>query len=244
MTERDGLCFRDLIATAAGQLGIEVTQEALDMFEEYRRLLLAANEVMNLTSITDDEGIALRHFVDSLTCILSPAAADYSSLVDVGTGAGFPGLVLHIVRPSRHTLLIDSVGKKVSFVQHVCRELGLENVEAVHGRAEDLAKKVEYRESFDLAVARGVSKLSPLAEYCLPFVRIGGWFLAMKGPRADEELEQRVRAAQQLGGAMPEVLEVVLPYGHGERKLISIRKEKRTASRFPRRHAVIAKNPL
>lgn len=238
------LGFRELVQAGASQLGIEVGAGVLDTFCEYRRLLLAANEVMNLTSITDDEGMAIKHFVDSLTCLLSPAGREYTSVVDVGSGAGFPGLVLRIIQPGCRTLLIDSVGKKVRFLKDVCSELGLDDVEVVHGRAEDLAHDTAYRERFDLAVARGVASLSPLAEYCMPFVRTGGWFVAMKGPRVEDELADGARAAAKLGGARPCVTEVMLPRGQGERRLVSIRKESRSAPAYPRKSAAIAKNPL
>lgn len=244
MVESETRGFKELVEAGARGLGIHVGAEAIEMFDEYRRRLLAANEVMNLTSITDDEGMAIKHFVDSLVCLLGPLGARYDSLVDIGSGAGFPGIVLRIMNPGRRTLLVESVGKKVRFLRDVCHHLGLDDIEVVQGRAEDLAHDQAYRERFDLAVARGVAALSPLAEYCLPFVRPGGWFVAMKGPRAEEELADGARAASALGGAAPVVTAVSLPLGHGERRLVSIRKESRGASNYPRKSAAIARAPL
>lgn len=244
MNESTDVDFKGLVKDGALQLGIELDADVLEAFNQYRRLVLAVNESMNLTSITDDEGMAVKHFVDSLTCLLTPAGREYTSLVDIGSGAGFPGIVLRIIKPGCRTLLIDSVGKKVRFLQDVCRQLSLDDVEVVHGRAEDLAHSPAYRERFDLAVARGVAALSPLTEYCLPFVKKGGWLVAMKGPRVEEELAGGMRAALKLGGARPIVTEVALPRGHGERRLVSIRKESRSAPNYPRTSAMVAKNPL
>lgn len=244
MGNADPDVFTKALETATYGMGIDIPSEVLDMFCEYRKLLLKANEVMNLTAIIDDEGMAVKHFGDSLTCLLAPGGKRYDSLVDIGTGAGFPGLVLHMVNPSSRALLIDSVGKKVQFIKDVCTELGLHNVEAVHARAEDLARSVQYRERFDLAVARGVSALAPLSEYCLPFVRTGGWFIAMKGPRVEEELEQGARASALLGGGNPEILAVNLPGDLGERRLVSIRKERATPSRYPRKPGSARRDPL
>lgn len=244
MSEHERRTFTEWVEEGARHIGVHVSAEALGLFSEYRSILLAANEVMNLTSITDDEGMAIKHFVDSLTCLLSQAGSHYLSLVDVGSGAGFPGIVLRIMNPGCHTVLVESVGKKARFLQDVCRQLGLDDVEVVQARAEDLAHDPVYRERFDIAVARGVAALSPLAEYCLPLVKVGGWFVAMKGPRVEDELAEGARASLRLGGGPPVLIDVDLSGGHGARKLVSIRKESHSAQRYPRKTAAIVREPL
>lgn len=236
--------FVHCLKEGASELGIDLPESRIDMFCIYKSMLLEANRAINLTSITDDPGVAVKHFVDSLSCLLAAGTDSWRSLVDVGTGAGFPGLVLKIMNPRAYALLLDSVQKKVDFVRKVADSLGLDGVEAVHGRAEDLGKAVEYREEFDLAVGRGVASVSALAEYCLPFVRPGGLFVAMKGPRVVDEIDAGARAIEILGGERPELRHLVLPCGAGERVLVIARKKRSTPKKYPRKAGVPAKRPL
>ena len=243
-TARTETLFRRTLEQAASELGVQVDERQLDMFCAYKQLLIEANRSVNLTSITDDAEIAVKHFADSLTCLRAVDLRNVTSIVDVGTGAGFPGLVLKIMNPAARMLLIDSVGKKVDFVREVAASLGLSDVESVQARAEELARRPRYRERFDLAVARGVSSLSPLAEYCLPFVRLGGSFVAMKGPKVAQEIEAGARAVTILGGGELETCRLGLPFGAGTRVLVSARKRKSTPAQYPRRPGVPERRPL
>lgn len=236
--------FRQYVKQGAKELGIELSEAQIEMFCVYRSMLVEANRVVNLTSITDDQGIAVKHFVDSLSCLQVAGAGDWRSLVDVGTGPGFPGLVLKIMKPDARVVLLDSVRKKVDFVRDVVDSLDLNGVETIHGRAEDLGKAAEYREKFDLAVGRGVASMSALAEYCLPLVRVGGRFVAMKGPRVMDEMGEGSKAIEILGGGQPKLHNLSLPYEAGERILVVVRKERKTPKKYPRKAGVPARRPL
>ncbi|MGI6131423.1 MAG: 16S rRNA (guanine(527)-N(7))-methyltransferase RsmG [Bacillota bacterium] len=236
--------FRKTLEQAARELGVDVDQRQLDMFCSYKQLLIEANRSVNLTSITEGAEIAVKHFADSLTCLRVVDLGNVASIVDVGTGAGFPGLVLKIMNPAARVLLIDSVGKKVDFVREVSASLGLLDVECVQARAEELARLSRYRERFDLAVARGVSRLSPLAEYCLPFVGLGGSFVAMKGPKVAQEMQSGARAVAVLGGGALDTCRLELPFGAGTRVLVSAMKQRSTPCQYPRRPGVPERRPL
>ncbi|MCR4425822.1 MAG: 16S rRNA (guanine(527)-N(7))-methyltransferase RsmG [Firmicutes bacterium] len=236
--------FRETIVSGARDLGINLDSDKVEMFCTYRDLLMRWNTVMNLTSIRDDQGMAVKHFLDSLTCLLVVPPGGASSLADVGTGAGFPGLVLKIAWPSARVLLLDSVGKKLKFVSEVARVLGLNDVEVVQGRAEEIARMSWARERYDLGVARGVADLAVVSEYCMPFIACGGVFVAMKGPRVEEELRSGARAIAVLGGGEPSMRRVHLPFGAGERVLVSARKVKPTPSEYPRKTGLPERRPL
>jgi 16S rRNA (guanine527-N7)-methyltransferase len=218
-------------------------------FLRYAALLREWNEKINLTAITDDEGIAVRHLLDSLT--LLPDVRDMQarfpnrqvSLVDVGTGAGFPGLPLKIACPELDVVLVDSLAKRVRFLETVIAELGLKGIRAVHGRAEDAARDKHLREKFDLATARAVAPLPVLCEYCLPFVRTGGQFLAMKGQAADE-MEGAARAIKILGGELAAITVFQLPGTDMNRTIIRIAKIWPTPGTYPRKAGKVEKDPL
>ena len=231
-----------------------VPTEQLPLFRRYFELLVERNRVMNLTAITDEADVARMHFLDSLA--LSPllqAAVEgaldggYVSLIDVGSGAGFPGLPLAIAFPQVRFTLLDGTQKRVDFLESVAAELGLTNVTSVCGRAEELAvvdarPKNVSRETFSLATARAVSRLSELCELCLPFVRVGGAFIAMKSIDTDEEIADASRAIKLLGGALDEIRDYEV--GGVRRRLIVVRKTETTAPQYPRRFAKIQKQPL
>jgi 16S rRNA (guanine527-N7)-methyltransferase len=236
--------FRETLEQAARELDVQIDQGQLDMFCAYKQLLIEANRSTNLTSITEDAEIAIKHFADSLTCLRVVNLRNVTSIVDVGTGAGFPGLVLKIMNPAARVLLIDSIGKKVDFVREVSASLGLNGVESVQARAEELGRHSRYRERFDLAVARGVSGLSPLAEYCLPFVRLGGLFVAMKGPKVAQEMGSGARAVAILGGGELSTCQLELPFEAGVRVLVSATKRRGTPDQYPRRPGIPERRPL
>ena len=221
-------------------LGIALTGPMLDALDQYAEILVEYNEKVNLTAITDPEGIEDKHFADSLLLANLPETA--GKLVDVGTGAGFPGVVAKIFKPELQLTLMEPTGKRVEFLKYVCAQLGLSGVEFAKERAEEAARKV-WREQFDVATARGVAALPMLSEYCLPLVKVGGVFLAMKGPGAAEELAESGAALKKLGGKGSGVAEFHLP-GGDVRNIIRIKKISQTPPVYPRNGGKIAKSPL
>ncbi|MCI6306843.1 MAG: 16S rRNA (guanine(527)-N(7))-methyltransferase RsmG [Subdoligranulum sp.] len=221
-------------------LGIALTGPMLDALDQYAEILVEYNQKVNLTAITDPEGIEDKHFADSLLLANLPETA--GKLVDVGTGAGFPGVVAKIFKPELQLTLMEPTGKRVEFLKYVCAQLGLSGVEFAKERAEEAARKV-WREQFDVATARGVAALPMLSEYCLPLVKVGGVFLAMKGPGAAEELAESGAALKKLGGKGSGVAEFHLP-GGDVRNIIRIKKISQTPPVYPRNGGKIAKSPL
>ncbi len=232
----------DLLRTHAAALGVALNEEQLAQFDRYAQLLVEWNEKMNLTGITDPEGIVIRHFVDSLTLLCCVQPAPGASLIDVGTGAGFPAVPLKIARPDLRVTLLDSLNKRLVFLQAVSDALALP-MEIRHARAEEGGRDPKLREKFDLASARAVAQLPVLAEYCLPFVKKGGVFVAMKGPDCGDELHRAEKALRTLGGTLGEVQARTLPDGSG-RTLICVKKTAPTPTAYPRAGAKIAKAPL
>jgi 16S rRNA (guanine527-N7)-methyltransferase len=225
-------------------LGITLSDEQLDLFALYYERLVEMNQVMNLTSITEREDVYIKHFYDSLLLAAVVPIGKAISLIDVGTGAGFPGIPLKIAFPHLRVVLLDSLKKRVSFLADLVRELRLDNVETIHGRAEEWGRRAGYREAFDLATARAVARLNVLAEYCLPFVRVGGSFVAMKGPDATEERREAKTALQRLGGGEAADHKFTLPDGKGTRHLLVIPKRANTPKTYPRRPGTPSKQPI
>ena len=219
---------------------IDISPEQIAGFEKYAALLKEWNNKMNLTAITDDEGIAVKHFIDSITIL--KCCDIKGSVIDIGTGAGFPGVPLKIMRPEIKLTLLDSLNKRLIFLEEVCRELGIE-AELIHSRAEDGARREDLRESFDYAVSRAVANLPALCEYCLPYVKGGGAFISLKGPDAENEIEAAEKAFNILGGKVENSERFLLPDG-SSRTLIYISKIRPTPEKYPRRGQKINKNPI
>lgn len=231
--------MKDLIKRGAEQLNIPLDESQIKQLIEYARLLVEWNEKMNLTAITDDEGIAVKHFLDSLTAINTGKVQ--GRVIDVGTGAGFPGLVLKIAKPEIELTLLDSLMKRVNFLKTVGNELCLDGVEYVHSRAEDGGQNRAYRGQFDTVVSRAVANMATLSEWCLPFLKVGGHFLALKGPNADEELKDAKRAIAILGGEVEEVMDAQIPFTDLAHKIVIVKKVRQTPIKFPRKPAIAAK---
>lgn len=225
-------------------LCIHLSDSQIEQFLIYYEMLFERNQVMNLTAITEYEDVLKKHFVDSVCLVKACELIDGISLIDVGTGAGFPGLALKIAFPKLKVTLVDSLNKRVLFLDDVIRELGLKNVDTVHGRAEDLAKPGRLREKYDLCVSRAVANLSTLSEYCLPFVKVGGMFIAYKSEKVFEELSSAGRSISILGGELERQIEFKLPNSDVYRNLIVIRKKERTSDRFPRKSGIPSREPL
>ena len=225
-------------------LGIRLTDVQKRQFDRYYELLIEWNRVMNLTGITEYDEVNLKHFTDSLTIVRIKSMEDVSTLIDVGTGAGFPGIPVKIAFPHIKVTLLDSLNKRIKFLNQVVEELDLEDVVTLHGRAEDYAKKEEYREQFDLCASRAVANLSTLSEYCLPFIKKGGCFVSYKSADSDEEIQQSEKALDILGGKIEKVDKFVLPGSDMGRALVMIKKVKNTPRKYPRKAGVPSKEPL
>lgn len=233
---------RAQLAALAASFDVSLDETALDRFDLYARLLCSWNEKINLTAITAPDEIAVKHFADSLSLLQTVEIPQNAALIDVGTGAGFPGLALKIARPDLRVTLLDSTRKKLTVLEEISGALGL-SVELLHLRAEEAGRQAAFRERFDLATARAVANLRELAEYCLPFVRVGGRFLAMKSAKTETELEEAKAAIRLLGGKTAAVHAVTLREA-GERTVIEIEKVSPTSALYPRPSAKIARLPL
>lgn len=237
------MSFRETLEQAAAQAGFPLTGEQLDRFQQYTDLLLETNKSLNLTAITDPEEVALKHMVDSLL-VYNPKTFHNHTIADVGTGAGFPGIPLKIYDPSMRVTLIDSLQKRLNFLKQVVQELGLGQVRCLHARAENAGQDPALREKFDVVTARAVAALPVLAEYCLPLVRVGGTFFAMKGRHFQEETDEAHHAVEALGGKIKEVRPVTLPGLDDQRAIITIEKVRHTPAQYPRKAGTASKKPL
>jgi len=231
-----------ILKKGLSSLEIAYTDEMLAQFEKYYELLIEWNEKMNLTAITEKEEVAVKHFLDCATCLKHIDLK--GSVIDVGTGAGFPGIVLKILKPDIKICLLDSLNKRIGFLNEVISELGLKNVETVHSRAEDGAQNKNYREKFDFCVSRAVANLSTLSEYCLPFVKEGGMFVSMKGPDVKEELDSARSAIGTLGGQVISTEVENLPDSDINHTIIKIKKVRATPTKYPRKAGKPSKEPL
>lgn len=231
---------------ALAEKGVELSDKQLEQFASYYQILVAANKEVNLTRITEKSDVYLKHFYDSLTPFLTfkPLFEGQNTLCDVGSGAGFPGIPLKIVCPSLELTIVDSLNKRLKFLTSLCDQLQLTGVHLVHGRAEDAGHDKDLREQFDLVTARAVANMSTLSEYCLPFVKLGGHFLALKGPAAEAELKKADAAIAKLGGQLADVQELTLPASDEDRTLILINKKQKTPRKFARKAGTPSRKPL
>ena len=227
-----------------GELGIEQDQNQLERFHKFYQLLIEWNKVMNLTGITEYEDVVEKHFVDSLSIIKAIDLSRIHTVIDVGTGAGFPGIPLKIAFPHLRVVLLDSLNKRIKFLDEVISQLGLTEIRTIHGRAEEYARKEEYREQFDLCVSRAVANLSTLSEYCLPYIQVGGIFVPYKSGEIDDEVEQSKKAVRILGGNIKDVMKFELPGTDIHRSFVLIHKEQHTQKKYPRKAGIPAKEPL
>lgn len=237
------------LVNICNKINIEISDDQINCFEKYYELLIEKNKVMNLTAITDKEDVIVKHFIDSIALIpyLTDKGININNklkIIDIGTGAGFPGLPLKIMMPDVKFTLLDSLNKRVSFLNEVIYELKLKDIEALHGRAEDYASDNKYREKYDICVSRAVANLSTLSEYCIPFVKEDGFFISYKAGESEEEINNSKNAIKILGGKINKVEEFVLPGTDVSRVFVFIRKLELTDKKYPRKAGVPAKKPL
>ncbi|MDY4082380.1 MAG: 16S rRNA (guanine(527)-N(7))-methyltransferase RsmG [Candidatus Metalachnospira sp.] len=235
--------LEELLCESCRKIGVELNQAQLKQFTTYKDMLIEWNEKMNLTAITDDREIILKHFVD---CLALCSGADMSGkkIIDVGTGAGFPGVPVKIACPDIDITLLDSLNKRITFLNELTKALGLEKTDCVHMRAEDGGNDKGLRESFDMCISRAVANLAVLCEYCLPFVRVGGMFISMKGPDVSQEISEAEKAIKVLGGEISEIKKVSIPETDINHSLIIIKKIRSTPSKYPRKAGKVKKEPI
>ena len=236
--------FKEELTKAAAEYGISLNDTQMEQYNRYFELLVEWNEKINLTAITEPKEVAIKHMIDSITAYDENLFKDGTTVIDVGTGAGFPGLPLKIFCPEIKLTLMDSLNKRIKFLQTVVEELGLKDVECVHARAEEGARNKKYRESFDIAVSRAVARLPILCEYCLPFVKKGGHFIALKGMQYNDEADEAAKAIKVMGGSKTEIRPVKLPELDDKRAVITITKTMPTPKAYPRKAGTPTKNPI
>ena len=238
----DRKLFIDILNDELKDISIKLTQNDVELFYKYTDLLIEWNKKINLTAITDIKDIITKHFVDSLT--INKYIEENKLVMDIGTGAGFPGIPLKILNKNNHFILVDSLNKRINFLEEVKRQLNLNNLELIHARVEDLAKKIEYREQSDIVVSRAVANLSTLTEYMLPFVKLNGICICMKGPNIEDEINSSKNAISILGGKIEKIDNLSLEQSSIERNIIIIRKIKTTPNKYPRKAGTPAKQPI
>ena len=234
----------DTLLSGVEELHIDLNEEQLNQFIIYKTLLKEWNQKINITSITEDEEIDIKHFLDSLTPFSTNLLDGNKKIIDIGTGGGFPGIPLKIINSSLEVVLMDSLNKRITFLNTVIQQLGLKDIRAIHGRAEELSIKEAYREQYDICISRAVASLNTLCEYCMPFVKVGGYFIAMKGPDVEEELNLGKNAIKLLGGKVISSKNVQIPLSDITHSLIVIEKILETPTKYPRGGGKPRKNPL
>ena len=234
----------ETLIKGVGDLNIELSEIQVNNFIKYKDLLKEWNKKINITAITEDDEIDIKHFLDSLTPVTTGLLDKNIKLIDIGTGGGFPGLPLKIYNEELNVTLLDSLNKRITFLKEVIDTLGLDNIEAIHGRAEELGRDEKHREQYDISISRAVASLNTLSEYCMPFVKVGGHFISMKGPDVEDELKDAEKAIKTLGGKLVKVESIKIPQSDIVHSLIIIEKIKETPIKYPRSGGKPKKNPL
>lgn len=236
--------FYNLLDTACKDIDLQFDEEKYQRFMKYKDLIQEWNKKINLTAIDEDEEIIKKHFIDSMKVCKFDKVTLFGKILDVGTGGGFPGIPLKIINPTSKITLLDSLNKRIKFLNEVIKELNLKDIDAIHGRAEDFARQGEYREQFDGVVSRAVANMTVLSEFCLPYVKVGGYFVALKGPSIDEELDESKKAISILGGKIEKVVDVTVEGSDLRHNLVIIKKIKPTPKKYPRKAGMVTKSPL
>ncbi|SCN26555.1 Ribosomal RNA small subunit methyltransferase G [Clostridium sp. N3C] len=236
--------YYDIMEKAFANHNLSLSHEAYEQFMTYMALIQEWNQKINLTAITEDEDIIKKHFIDSIQCYKFKEFHNFNTIIDIGTGAGFPGIPIKIADRNKKITLLDSLNKRIIFLNEVIAKLGLEDITAVHSRAEDLARKNEHREKYDCVVSRAVANMAVLSEYCLPYAKVGGYFMALKGPAIEEEILNSKKAISTLGGEIEEILPVPIVDTDLKHNIVIVRKVKNTPKEYPRKAGAITKKPI
>lgn len=236
--------YFDILNEASNNEDLKFDQKKYDQFMLYKDLIKEWNEKINLTAIKEDEAIVKKHFIDSMKVFKFDQLKNAKNIIDIGTGGGFPGIPMKIIKPEVNIVLLDSLNKRIIFLNEVIKQLDLKNIKTIHGRAEDFALEKQYREKFDVAVSRAVANLTVLSEYCIPYVKVGGYFVAMKGPAVEEEIKLSKNAIRMLGGQIEHIEKVQIEGSDLNHNLVIIKKISQTHKKYPRKAGLVAKNPL
>ncbi len=236
--------YFDILNEASNNEGLKFNEKKYEQFMRYKDLIKEWNEKINLTAIKEDEEIVKKHFIDSMKVFKFDELKNAKNVIDIGTGGGFPGIPMKIIKPEINIVLLDSLNKRIKFLNEVIKELELENIKAIHGRAEDFAQEEQYREKFDVAVSRAVANLTVLSEFCIPYVKVGGYFVAMKGPAVEEEIKLSKNAIRMLGGQIEHIEKVQIEDSDLNHNLVIINKISLTHKKYPRKAGMVTKNPL
>ncbi len=236
--------YFQLMKEASLEVGLDLTEQQYNQFIMYMRLLQEWNEKINLTAITEDEEVIKKHFIDCIKAFKSNAVKNAKTIIDVGTGAGFPGLPIAIMNPNVRVTLLDSLNKRINFLNAVIAKLDLKNVVTIHSRAEDGARKPELRENFDVATSRAVANMAVLSEFCLPYVKLEGYFVALKGPAIEDEIKEGKKAISTLGGELENIIEVNIEESDLKHNIVEIRKVSKCPKTYPRKAGTINKKPI
>ncbi|AZV58972.1 16S rRNA (guanine(527)-N(7))-methyltransferase RsmG [Clostridium sp. AWRP] len=231
-----------IIDTACKDVGLEFDEEKYNKFIKYKDILKFWNNKINLTTIVEDEDIIKKHFIDCVKIFKFSPLRNISNIIDIGTGAGFPGIPMKIVNPQIKVVLLDSLNKRINFLNQVISDIELRDIKCIHGRAEDFSKDTEYREKFDAAVSRAVANLTVLSEFCIPYIKLGGYFVAMKGPSVEDEIKESKKAVSILGGKIVDIIKI--ENDDLNHNLVVIKKIKRTPNMYPRKAGMVSKKPL
>lgn len=236
--------FYNIMKIAADEVNVEFNEEKYEKFIKYMRLVQEWNQKINLTAITEDDEFIKKHFIDCIKAFKSDELKNAKTVIDVGTGAGFPGLPIAIMNENTDVTLLDSLNKRINFLNLVVKELGLKNVTTIHSRAEDGARKKELREKFDVATSRAVANMAVLSEFCLPYVKVDGFFIALKGPAIDEELSGSKNAIGTLGGKLIRVDETIVEGTDLNHNIVVVKKIKECPKAYPRKAGNVTKKPI
>ncbi|MCY6958202.1 16S rRNA (guanine(527)-N(7))-methyltransferase RsmG [Clostridium sp. ZC22-4] len=240
----DNRIYYDILETACNSLGLELDEKKYNQFIQYKNLLKEWNEKVNLTAIKEDEEIIKKHFIDSMKIFQFHPLKNSKKIIDIGTGGGFPGIPMKIIRPDIDIVLLDSLRKRINVLDDILYKIGIDDVITMHGRAEEYGVREEHREQYDAVVSRAVANLAVLSEFCIPYVKVGGYFVAMKGPSVDEEIENAKKAVSILGGKIEGIIEVDIEGSDLNHNLVIVKKVKNTPRKYPRKAGMITKNPL
>jgi 16S rRNA (guanine527-N7)-methyltransferase len=238
------MIYFDVMEKACKKVGLNFDEDKYNKFMKYKEMIQEWNEKINLTTITEDSEIVQKHFIDSINIFNFKFLKNSKNLIDVGSGAGFPGLPIKIVNSDIEVVLLDSLNKRVNFLNEVIKELDLKDIKTIHGRAEDFGKDKEYREKFDIATSRAVANMTVLSEFCMPYVKVGGYFLALKGPSIEQELKDSRNAIGTLGGKIQDIIKVDMEDSEMNHNLVVIKKMRATDMRYPRKAGMVTKKPI